>query len=383
MILSLKNVALIGEAHNLEDILQLCTLTRPDLVLMDLKSSLEYTKDAARQLQHNFPSLEVIALVSPREEQHLLEMPDEDLPCYFSRDISEEEFARALMQIGLGEGVASSANSGQSAGERLLPAAELGGDLLGGRTVRTSAGLVQELEMAGRIQAGILPEKEPLLPGWEISARLVAARETSGDFYDFIPVSDKNWGIVVADVADKGMGAALVMTMASTLIRNFAPRYPTLPALTFDTVNQRLLSDTRASSFVTAFIGVLEPHIGRLRYANAGHPPPLLVKSQKSKPVDHLAKTGMALGVLENFHWKQKVVILQPGDVLVFYTDGILEAQNAQGAFFDGQRLHSVVRAHASRPAAAILEAIFDDVQHFTAGTPGQDDMALVVVRRK
>jgi serine phosphatase RsbU (regulator of sigma subunit) len=212
---------------------------------------------------------------------------------------------------------------------------------------------------------------------------LLAARETSGDFYDFIPVSDRNWGIIIADVADKGMGAALFMTLTSTLFRGFAPRHPTLPALTLDAVNERILSDTRGSMFVTAFYGVLEPHIGRLRYANAGHPPPILIKSQRGKPVDRLSLTGMALGVKGEYHWKQKFVTLAPGDVLVLYTDGVTEAQDPQGDLFEMPRLQEVVRRTAGRSAKTILDAILNEVQRFTAGAPGQDDIAIVVIRRK
>jgi serine phosphatase RsbU (regulator of sigma subunit) len=192
----------------------------------------------------------------------------------------------------------------------------------------------RELVMAGRIQTDILPEEEPVIFGWEISAKLEPARETSGDFYDFLPLTDRKWGFVVADVTDKGMGAAIFMALTSTLMRTYANRFPTLPAMAMTAVSQRILSDTRGGMFVTSIFGVLEPHTGRFIYANAGHPPAFLISIQKGKEsIDHLRPTGMALGVLEQARWKQKIVKINPGDYLILYSDGITEAQNTTAPF--------------------------------------------------
>lgn len=381
LVRSVQGTDLVGEARSHEETEQLCHLTGPDLVLLDFKTALELNVEIVQRIRHGQPDLEVILLVSSQEEQQLLETPIEEICCYFSRDISEEEFIEALRQIG--------------ASRFPIPAGEIPGQLDGKPGVeqvtppelpgpsRTAHTLAQELAMAGQIQSSLLPENVPEMAGWQVAARLVAARETSGDFYDFIPVGDKNWALVIADVADKGMGAALFMTLTSTLIRNFAARYPTLPALTMDAVNDRILSDTHGNMYVTAFFGVLEPHTGRLRYANAGHPPPILVKNQRGKPVDRLGPTGMALGVLEKFHWKQKLASLVPGDVLFLYTDGILEALNEQGQYFGEQRLREVLLAHVGLPAGEILEAILNEVLRYTAASPRQDDIALVVITRK
>ncbi|MGE5222317.1 MAG: SpoIIE family protein phosphatase [Omnitrophica WOR_2 bacterium] len=243
--------------------------------------------------------------------------------------------------------------------------------------------VTRELVMAGRIQADILPEKAPVIAGWDIAAKLESARETSGDFYDFIPLANQNWGIVIADVTDKGMGAALFMALTNTLIRTYATRYPAVPALTMNVVNQRLLSDTRGSMFVTAFYGILEPHTGRLRYSNAGHPPPYMLSLKKGKPVDQLRPTGMALGLLEDTHWQQKIAKLYPGDVLLLYTDGVTEAQNSQGEFFGEQRLLEIVRSNSNNSAHEIQQAVLDKVHDFSGGRPRQDDIAIVVICRR
>jgi DNA-binding NarL/FixJ family response regulator len=241
----------------------------------------------------------------------------------------------------------------------------------------------QELATAGKIQSSILPDGAPKLRGWELAARLEPAHETSGDFYDFIPLSHGKLGIVIADVSDKGIGAALFMALTSTLIRTYAAQYPTLPAFAFSNVNRRILSDTRGSMFVTAFYGVLEPDTGRLRYVNAGHNPPYLISSSRGKPVDQLRGTGMALGVEEDATWNQKIIKFAPGDLLLMYTDGITEARNSQGRYFGEQRIFDIAQAKKGRSAREIQDALIKEVDHFTGGAPRHDDITLVVVRRK
>ncbi len=241
----------------------------------------------------------------------------------------------------------------------------------------------QELANAGKIQSGILPEHPPHLPGWEIAARLEPALQTSGDFFDFIPLTNNNWGFVIADVSDKGMGAALFMALSSTLLRTYATQYATLPSFVLGQVNERILSDTRSEMFVTAFYGILEPDTGRMRYVNAGHNPPYLISSQKGKPFDRLRATGMALGVMEDSVWNQKMARFSPGDVLLLYTDGITEAQNLSGQFYGEHRLQGVLRSLGSRPAEEILEMLLEDLRQFTGGVPQQDDVTLIVVRRQ
>ena len=238
--------------------------------------------------------------------------------------------------------------------------------------------------MAGRIQADILPEEAPQIAGWDIAAVLQPARETSGDFYDFLPLSAHKWGLVVADVTDKGMGAALLMALTSTLMRTYAARFPTLPAFTLSTVSERILSDTRGGMFVTAFFGILETHTGRFLFANAGHPPAYLIGSRKGREtVERLVRTGMALGVSEEARWKQKSLRMEPGDVLVVYTDGITEAQTPTGKTFGEERLLEVLLAHAKASANALCSAVFEEVRNFTGNSPRQDDIALVVIKRE
>ncbi len=358
---SASHVKLVGEAHTVSDIMKICIEAKPDVLLMHIQSVPEARDELVHQLQQVLPFLRVVILSN---EVHLVrdhfKVKDGTITA-LPLQVTEEEFLEMLSGLGAQQ------PSGHPSTDHS----------------RSSTAMAQELAMAGQIQANILPEKVPELPGWDIAARLLPARETSGDFYDFIPVTDKNWGIIIADVADKGIGAALFMTLTSTLFRGLAPRHPSLPALTLQTVNERILSDTRGSMFVTAFYGVLEPNTGRFRFSNAGHPPPLLIKSQKGKPIDRLGRTGMALGVQDNEYWSQKLVILAPGDVLVLYTDGVIEAPNPQGRLFEIGRLQDVVQKVTGRSAKVIMDAILTEVHRFTAGAPVQDDTAILVIRRK
>lgn len=381
LLLSNPELQLVGEASGEGEVLQLCELVQPDLLFLDFKAPVESGRELAREIHARWPDTRIVLMVEEQLEGQLDQTLDCGQTCYFLKDISEEEFVEAVAHLAQ----SIRAERSQPADEEPEPAPtpRERRRLAVAAQPKQDEIITRELLMAGKIQADILPEKPPLLPGWEFAAKLESARETSGDFYDFIPLNNGNWGIVVADVTDKGMGAALFMALTSTLLRTYSVRYPTLPALAMDVVNDRILSDTRGSMFVTAFYGVLEPHTGRMRYVNAGHPPACLVSTHRSKPVDRLGPTGKALGLIENSHWQQKICRLGPGDVVVLYTDGITEAQNPRGEFFGEGRLMEVIRSKSHRPAAEIQEAVLSAVHSFVGDSPRQDDIAIVVIRKR
>jgi serine phosphatase RsbU (regulator of sigma subunit)/tetratricopeptide (TPR) repeat protein len=242
--------------------------------------------------------------------------------------------------------------------------------------------ITQEMAQAGRIQASFLPEEIPSLTGWQLSAILEPARETSGDYYDFIPLPNGQLGIVVADVADKGAAAALYMTSSRTLIRSYAVEYPSQPELVLSSVNQRILTETHAGLFVTIFYGVLDPTTGRLTYCNAGHNPPFLFSSQEGGAVQELHKTGMALGIAEGGTWEQGEAMLAPSDVLIIYSDGLTEAQNEQETLFSEERLEKTAKANLGRSAQEIQEAMLEEVHDFVGDAPRSDDLTLVILKR-
>ncbi len=239
---------------------------------------------------------------------------------------------------------------------------------------------VQELALARRIQDSFLPECLPEIDGWQVTAALEPARQISGDFYDFLTLPEGKIGLVIADVADKGLGPALYMALSRTLIRTFAEQYPDDPAAVLTAANQRILRDARANLFVTVFYGVLDPVSGQLTYANAGHTPPYLFSPNPG--VQTLRNTGMPLGIDEESTWRQELVQMPPGGALLLYTDGVTDAQNSQGEFIDRQLIMDTAQGVVGQPVDAIRQAVLDAVHGFVGEAPRFDDITLVILGR-
>jgi phosphoserine phosphatase RsbU/P len=238
----------------------------------------------------------------------------------------------------------------------------------------------RELALAGTVQCGFLPAELPQAPGWQFAAQLLPARETSGDFYDCFPLPGNRLALVVADVVDKGVAAALFMALSLSLVRTHAALYRGEPAHLCGAVNSRLRQDAHAEQFVTLFFGVLDLATGSLSYANAGQNPPLLVAPGGA--IQQLGNTGPPLGILDRYSWQQATVDIPPQGILVLYTDGVTEAENEAGDFFGQQRLIAALQEHRHRPAAAIQTGLVSAVRRFTAGARQLDDIALLVAAR-
>jgi sigma-B regulation protein RsbU (phosphoserine phosphatase) len=240
----------------------------------------------------------------------------------------------------------------------------------------------EELALAGQIQASFLPDDLPQVPGWQLTAMLKPARETSGDFYDLIPLSNGRLAIVIADVADKGAGAALYMALSWTLIRTYAAEYPTQPELVLGAANRRIMMDTRTSMFVTVFYGILDPVVGTFMYSNAGHAPPYLLSAQSGGAIQTLRRTGLPLGILEEVTWEQRTVQIASGDALVLYSDGVTDAEDGKGMFFGHDRLLEILGANRGRSALDVQDALMAEVHRFVGDAPQFDDLTLMVVVR-
>jgi serine phosphatase RsbU (regulator of sigma subunit) len=240
----------------------------------------------------------------------------------------------------------------------------------------------KELLVAGKIQSTMLPQQTPELPGWQLSVVLEPARETSGDFYDFIPLPNGRIGLIVADVADKGVGAALYMALSRTLIRVFAHDYCDDPAQALTAANQRILSDTNSDLFVTVLYIVLDPESGQLTYCNAGHPPPFILSANGVAP-QALSLTGLPLGIFDDVPWQQRSAHMQVGDVLVLYTDGVTEAEDETADFFGERRLQAITRKFIHRSPAIIESKILTTIYDFMGEVPQHDDITLMIVARQ
>lgn len=242
--------------------------------------------------------------------------------------------------------------------------------------------LAKEMHLAGEIQKGFVRGNLPEVPGWDIATRLRPANETSGDFYYISQIPDGRVSILIADVVDKGVGAALMMALAWTLFRITPQQVGPKPAAVFAEINQRILRETQTTQFLTAFYGILDPESGRLVYANAGHNPPLVVPRSSRSAIRKLKSTGMPLGVLLENDWAEKQVELDGEEMLVLYTDGIIEGVNPRLEMYGEKRLQQVLRGKARLQARHVLQAMFDSLDDFVGEQAQSDDIALVVVKR-
>lgn len=238
--------------------------------------------------------------------------------------------------------------------------------------------LAQELEVAREIQSSLLPKQDPDIPGCTVASYWQAARQVSGDFYDFMHLDDQHWGIVVADVADKGIPAALFMALSRTILRAaaFSRRDP---AETLVRVNEIIDADAQSDLFVTVCYAIWNWQKGTLTYANGGHNPPLLLRENGELKL--LKGKGMALGVLPQITIEPNEIHLHPGDTLVFYTDGVTEAMNEDYDEFGMERLRLAAQSAAQLDATAVRDAILTAVKEHVGETPQFDDLTLVVMK--
>jgi sigma-B regulation protein RsbU (phosphoserine phosphatase) len=237
----------------------------------------------------------------------------------------------------------------------------------------------RELKVARGIQASLLPEYPPEIAGWEIAAYWQPALIVAGDFYDFVPLSDGRWGVLIADVSDKGVPAALFMALARTLIRTMAIDKEA-PARALERASDLIVADARADMFVTAFYAVLTPGEGKVVYTNAGHLPPVTYCCGMSD-VTTLHKGGIALGAITGIRLPQHELTLDPGAFIVMFTDGITEAANRAQEEFGEARLAQVVAEHAEASAEQLVQIIAGALRDFVGDEPTFDDQALVVAK--
>jgi len=276
----------------------------------------------------------------------------------------------------------------------------------------------RELEIARRIQASFLPDNLPQPEGWELASRFEAAREVAGDFYDaFSLAGGKRIGLVVGDVCDKGVGAALFMSLFRSLIRAFADQHYSLgwmDLLASDAPGSNMAEPLRSSSvsrrrelltpgttalkkavvltndyiannhgqtsmFATLFFGVLDPTTGTLTYINGGHEPPMLIGPTGIKA--RLAPTGPAVGIFAGMEFGIEQVNLEYGDTLLAFTDGVLDASNNANQFFGELKLERLVQPPVIS-AESILETILVALHDHMAGVEQFDDITLLALRR-
>jgi len=236
----------------------------------------------------------------------------------------------------------------------------------------------QELHVARRIQQASLPEAVPALEGWEIYPSYLPAREVGGDFYDFLELEDGRLGLVVGDATGKGVPAALVMSTTCGMIRAVTQASDYSPGEVLQRVNEALATRIPANMFVTCFYGVLDPGTGSFSYANAGHDLPYV---RRGGYAEELMARGMPLGLMPRMGYEENEIILGEGDRALFYSDGLVEAHNPEGAMFGFPRLQSLVAEHAQ--GEPLVDFLMEELYSFTGKRWEQeDDITLVTLHR-
>jgi phosphoserine phosphatase RsbU/P len=244
------------------------------------------------------------------------------------------------------------------------------------KQMRARERLETEVQLARQIQKTFMPDTMPSIPAWDLASRWRTARQVGGDFFDLFELPGGRLGIFIADVADKGMPAALYMVLIRTLMRAAVLEINS-PAEVLSRVNELFYPDAQQGMFITAVYGVIDTATGQLTYANAGHNPPLWISDRQ---VERLTRTGMALGVEKGVEMDQRTIQLVPGDAVLFFTDGITEAFSEEGSLFGEEKLQQVVQS-SNATAAGMLDAIDQALDEHIGTTPPADDVTMISVK--
>jgi sigma-B regulation protein RsbU (phosphoserine phosphatase) len=242
----------------------------------------------------------------------------------------------------------------------------------------------RELEHAAMIQRSMLPNQFPPFPNrtdFELHASMVPAKEVGGDLFDFFLLDPERLGFVVGDVSGKGVPAALFMAIARTLLRSTAHHQASAGAC-LTHVNQSLVEQNASGMFVTLFYGILNTRTGVLEFANAGHERPYVFSPGGQVRVLK-DRSGPMLGAFEGLQYLTRSTALAPGEGVLVFTDGVTEACNKKGDFFDEARLEAYLAAHASQAAQELVSGLHTEVKRFEAGSPRADDVTVLVLRRR
>ena len=238
----------------------------------------------------------------------------------------------------------------------------------------------RELQMAFKVQSSLIPEDTPQIPGWEFVSHWQPAREVAGDYYDFITHENSRVGLLIADVTDKGMPAALFMALTRSIVRASLDQAVS-PAEGITRANRLICADSTSNMPVTLFYGLLDTTRAQITYVNAGHNPPIYYDAERDELIK-LTRTGIFLGFDEQAVYEQNALALNAGDFIVFYTDGVTDAIDADQREFGQERFERLILDHRQESAGEILAALEHALAHFTGLTAPYDDITLLIVKR-
>lgn len=242
--------------------------------------------------------------------------------------------------------------------------------------------LEHELEMSTLVQRSLLPQSVPQIPGLELAAFSRPAQIVGGDFFDFLQFQDGKPGLMIADVAGKGVSAGLIMASVQTALRSLAPNSHS-PDTVLKQLNRIFAHNIRFTTFVTLFLGAYDAKNRTLSYTNAGHNPPMIYSKagKGAGSIRQLQPSGAAIGLIENPQIELKTVQLAAGDVLLLYTDGVTEAFNPQGELYGAGRLAEFLMGKASHPVHDLVRELVQELETYTGGQPFRDDVTIIAGR--
>ena len=236
----------------------------------------------------------------------------------------------------------------------------------------------RDLALARGIQSSLLPDKPPVVPGFQISVFHRPSQMVGGDYYDFITLDPETLLTVVADVEGKGVASALMMANLQAMLHTLVGHLHSLERLV-EAINNLMVADQRQRKFMSMFVAMLDRRHRGLHYINAGHVPPPLIRANGE--VEYLREGGMVVGVLPGEKYERGYLLLEPGDVFVACTDGITEAMDPQNEEYGLDRMVEVVRKHRTEPAQRILDNLIADVDRFSRGGTHEDDRVVLILK--
>lgn len=239
--------------------------------------------------------------------------------------------------------------------------------------------LESELELSQVIQRGLLPQQVPSIDGMNIAAFSRPAQIVGGDYFDFVDFKDGKHGLVMADVSGHGVSAGMFMSSLQTAFHTLVPEANS-PLDVLERINRLYIHNINFATFVTIFFGKYDPQTRILSYANAGHNSVYLYRVAINQEI-WLRPTGPAIGVMDGFTIRTEDVRLEPGDILLLYTDGITEAINQQGTFWGEDRLADIIRQNANSSAEQLIQKILQALKDHMDGSPLADDVTLIISR--
>lgn len=236
----------------------------------------------------------------------------------------------------------------------------------------------EELNLARNMQQALLPSELPQMEAFDIAALNIPSRQVGGDYFDVVSISENRYGIAIADVSGKGAGAALLMANLQASLHALASVDVTIPDMVAR-INNLIHQNTALDKFITFFYGELNTRDKTFTFCNAGHNPPYRIS--ESGKVDELMTGGIILGMMPNMSFETETIILEPGDRVVMFTDGITEAMDPAEEEFGEERVQELVSSQPDVSAQSILESIVAEVETFSSGAPQADDITMVIVK--